>query len=58
MVWLIFNLVYDAICDTYPVCENRFSYDGGDQAILNMGGFCLHHSVLREYLLHFLAGNG
>ena len=58
MVWLIFSLVYGSICDTYSLCESRFSYDWGDQAILNMGGFCLHHFAFREFLHDFLAGNG
>ena len=31
---------------------------GCEDGILNMGTFCLHHSVCSDYLHHFIGGNG
>ncbi|CAG2234984.1 unnamed protein product [Mytilus edulis] len=35
-------------------CDNQLIFDGSESCILNMESFLVHHSVLRDYMLHFL----
>ena len=48
-------LVYRFSCDS---CSREYSYDGAGDGKLNMDTFCVVHSVCRDYMHHFLAGNG
>lgn len=38
-------------------CNTVLYYDGGCQSILNMGKLLVHHSLLRDYMYHFLHSN-
>ncbi|XP_066923876.1 uncharacterized protein [Clytia hemisphaerica] len=39
------------------LCHKVWDYDGGCQSILNMEKFLVHHSLLRDYMYHFLHSN-
>ena len=39
-------------CDQYP------TYDGREHGIFHLDSFCIHYSVLRDYMHHLLLGNG
>ena len=54
---LHFNLVFSQSC-AVDGCRCIAIYDGGEDAILHMTNVCIHHSVLRDYMNHFLMGNG
>ncbi|XP_066915621.1 uncharacterized protein [Clytia hemisphaerica] len=38
-------------------CHKELPYDGLDDSIINMEKFLIHHTVLRDYMFHFLNGN-
>ena len=48
-IWTRTNLVF--------VHFSHTEYDGANNDVFNMGKFLIHHSVLRDYMLHFLKGN-
>ncbi|XP_063050515.1 uncharacterized protein LOC134445364 [Engraulis encrasicolus] len=43
--------VHKKVCSS---CRRETCFDGGEVSILNMGSFLMHHSLLRDYMLHFL----
>ncbi|XP_041950489.1 uncharacterized protein LOC121711194 [Alosa sapidissima] len=44
-------ILYQQACES---CGHQQHFDGGDEFLLNMGTYVVHHEVLRDYFYHFL----
>lgn len=42
------------VYNVFVVVSSSTTYDGGQDAILNMGTYLVSHEVLRDYMYHYM----